>query len=127
MARPGPTIICEHVDDNTTIQIGEADAVYAVVYRGKPIKLRRFNDNLRYQGYKYSKTSFPEAGHALRLARHLNEQIQKPRIDARALVRDFQCGATPEQLADQYNTSRGYVYRLIKQQRLKQCQEPNPQ
>lgn len=72
MARPAPKIICEHTEDALTFQIGEANAIYAILYKGKPIKLRRFNENLRYQGYKYSKTSFPEPGHALRLARHLN-------------------------------------------------------
>ena len=72
MARPGPTIICEHLENDKTIQVCHADAVYAVMYQGRPVMLRKFSQDLQYQGYKYSKTSFTEPGHALRLARHLN-------------------------------------------------------
>jgi transposase len=54
-------------------EICEADAVYAVLYQGRPIKIRRHNPSVRYLGYKYSKSSFPEPGHAIRLARRLNE------------------------------------------------------
>jgi hypothetical protein len=73
MARPSPTIICEHVERDKTIQVAVADAVYAVLYQGLPIKLRKFNADVKYMGFKYSKTSFPEPGHALRLARELNQ------------------------------------------------------
>lgn len=73
MARPGPTIICEHTDNDKTIQIGQADAVYAVMYQGEPIMLRKFTEDLGYQGYKYLKTTFTEPGHAIRLARNLNQ------------------------------------------------------
>lgn len=72
MARPGPTIICEHTELDWTVQVCTADAIYAVLYQGEPIKLRKFNSQVKYLGYKYSKTSFPEPGHALRLARELN-------------------------------------------------------
>jgi hypothetical protein len=73
MARPGPNIICEHTENNKTIQVATADAVYAVLYQGEPIKLRNFNPGIKYIGFKYSKTSFPEPGHAIRLARYLNQ------------------------------------------------------
>jgi len=72
MARPGPQVICEHNENDRTVQICVADAVYAVVYQGQAIKLRTLNQSQRYQGYKYGKTSFPEPGHAIRLARDLN-------------------------------------------------------
>jgi hypothetical protein len=72
MARPQPTVICSNDDDGIISEICEADAVYAVLYQGQPIKLRRHNSELMYLGYKYSKTMFPEPGHAFVLARKLN-------------------------------------------------------
>jgi hypothetical protein len=73
MARPGPIIIASHQQGDTVVEICEADAVYAVVYQGQPIKVRTHKPDLRYQGYKYGKSMFPEPGHAIRLARHLNQ------------------------------------------------------
>jgi len=43
----------------------------------------------------------------------LDVKYQKPRIDAVALVRDYHAGASPKELADQYNTAVAYVYKLI--------------
>ena len=73
MARPQPTIICTHADGDRVFEVCEADAVFAVLYNGEPIKVRTHNPDLGYQGYKYGKSMFPEAGHAIRLARKLNE------------------------------------------------------
>jgi hypothetical protein len=72
MARPQPTVICSHEDGDTVSEICSADAVYAVLYQGQPIKLRRHNPDLMYLGFKYGKTMFPEPGHAFVLARKLN-------------------------------------------------------
>jgi Mor family transcriptional regulator len=55
----------------------------------------------------------------------LYEKFQKPRIDAKALMKDFRGGATPKQLADQYNTALAYVYKLIKIQKDLECLDPN--
>lgn len=73
MSRPQPTIICTHADPDRIFEVCEADAVFAVLYNGKPIKVRTHNPEAQYQGYKYGKSFFPEAGHAVRLARKLNE------------------------------------------------------
>lgn len=73
MSRPQPTLICSHSDGDRMIEVCEADAVYAVLYNGRPIKLRACNPNIMYQGYKYAKSMFPEPGHAIRLARKLNQ------------------------------------------------------
>lgn len=73
MSRPKPTIICSHSDNNLIVEVCNADAVYAVLYKGQPIKVRKQNPEKLFQGIKYSKTSFPEPGHAMRLARKLNE------------------------------------------------------
>jgi len=72
MARPQPTHICSHNEGDWNIEVCEADAVYAVLYRGRPIKLRKANPNCRYLGVKYMKSMFPEPGHAVRLANRLN-------------------------------------------------------
>lgn len=73
MSRPQPTHICSHSEGDRVIEVCEADAVYAVLYQGRPIKLRTYNSKMRYQGYKYGKSMFPEPGHAIRLAAKLNE------------------------------------------------------
>jgi len=72
MARPQPTQICSHSDNNLIIEVCEADAIYAVLYQGRPVKIRKHNPEKRYQGMKYNKTAFPEPGHAVALARRLN-------------------------------------------------------
>lgn len=59
--------------DNVEFQVCEADAVYAVLYQGRPIKVRHHTPGVKYLGYKYGKSMFPSAGHAVRLARKLNE------------------------------------------------------
>jgi hypothetical protein len=50
-----------------------ADAVYAVLYRGRPIAIRKHNPDINYMGYKYAKSMFPNSGHAFALANRLNE------------------------------------------------------
>ena len=72
MARPKPTQICSHSDNDLIVEVCEADAVYAVLYQGRPIKIRKHNPDKQFQGIKYSKTTFPEPGHAIALARRLN-------------------------------------------------------
>lgn len=73
MARNAPKILARYERGNSIIEVCDAEAVYAVFLDGQPIKIRRHNPDLAYQGYKYGKTSFPEPGHAIRLARELNE------------------------------------------------------
>jgi hypothetical protein len=58
------------------VQVCEADAIFAVCYKGAPIKIRTFiNIEIQYPGPKYAKTSFPEAGHAFNLCERLNQQF----------------------------------------------------
>jgi transposase len=52
----------------------------------------------------------------------LDTAQQKPRIDAVALVQDYANGTSARDLADQYNTSQAYVYKLIRNHR---CQDQN--
>lgn len=72
MSRPQPTHICSHQDGNIIVEVCESSAVYAVMYQGRPIKLRKHDPAKLYQGIKYGKTSFPEPGHAVALASRLN-------------------------------------------------------
>ena len=74
MSRPKPRVLLEHVDDNMrSYQVCEADAIYAVCYKGAPIKIKtQINIEIDYPGPKYSKTSFPTPGHAFNLAERLN-------------------------------------------------------
>lgn len=77
MSRPRPRVILQHVDDNMrAYQVCEADAIYAVCYKGRPIKIKtQANIEIDYPGPKYSKTSFPTPGHAFNLAERLNQKF----------------------------------------------------
>lgn len=75
MARPKPTVLLRHKNKDYKIEeVLEAEAIYAVFYKNKPISVRLLN-NLNYPGPKYKKVSFPNVGHALRLANKLNENF----------------------------------------------------
>ena len=55
----------------------------------------------------------------------LYEKFAKPRINAAALLRDHLAGASPRELADKYVTALAYVYKLLHQEKDKQCQDHN--
>lgn len=77
MSRPKPRVLLESIDnDMRAIQVCEADAIYAVCYKGRPIKVKTYADiESVFVGPKYSKTSFPTPGHAFNLADRLNEKF----------------------------------------------------
>ncbi len=74
MSRPRPKIILENINKNTfkSNQILEAEAIWAVFYKGQPFNLKSQDSLGGYSGSKYKKVSFSNPGHALNLAKKLN-------------------------------------------------------
>lgn len=78
MSRPKPTVILEHINNKTykSEQVLEADAIWAVFYKGKPFNLKSANALTNYPGPKYKKVSFSNPGHAHNLANKLNDMFK---------------------------------------------------
>jgi len=78
MSRPKPKVILEHTDNKTykSEQILEAEAIWAVFYKGKPFNLKSANALTNYPGPKYKKVSFSNPGHAHNLAKKLNTMFK---------------------------------------------------
>lgn len=75
MSRPKPKVILEVTNKKNykTEQVLEADAIWAVFYKDKPINLKT-NSLLADQiGPKYKKVSFSNSGHAFNLSEKLNK------------------------------------------------------
>jgi len=75
MSRPKPTVILEHINKQNykAEQILEAEAIWAVFYKGQPFNLKSLNVVTNYPGPKYKKVSFSNPGHAHNLAKKLND------------------------------------------------------
>ncbi len=88
MARPKPTILMENINTKTykAEQVLEADAIYAVFFRGRPINLRTLNHLVSYPGPKYKKVSFSNSGHAFNLAEKLNKMFKTTEFEVYELM-----------------------------------------
>jgi len=77
MSRPKPTVLLENINNKTykSEQVLEAEAIWAVFYKGKPFNLKSANALTNYPGPKYKKTSFSNPGHAHNLAKKLNDMF----------------------------------------------------
>lgn len=77
MARPKPSVLLEALNQRTykAEQVLEAEAIYSVFYKGKPINLRTLNTLVSYPGPKYKKVSFSNKAHCVRLAERLNKMF----------------------------------------------------
>ena len=75
MSRPKPTVILEHINKQNykAEQVLEAEAIWAVFYKGQPFNLKSLNVVTNYPGPKYKKVSFSNPGHAHNLAKKLND------------------------------------------------------
>ena len=77
MSRPKPKVLLEHVNKKTykSEQILEAEAIWAVFYKNEPFNLKSANSLTIYPGPKYNKVSFSNPGHAINLAKKLNQMF----------------------------------------------------
>ena len=77
MSRPKPTVLLEYVNKKTyrSEQVLEAEAIWAVFHKDKPFNLKSSNALTNYPGPKYKKTSFSNPGHAINLAKKLNDMF----------------------------------------------------
>jgi hypothetical protein len=75
MSRPKPVILLEITNKKTykTEQVLEADAIWAVFYKDRPVNLKTFSMLAHQLGPKYKKVSFSNSGHAINLAEKLNK------------------------------------------------------
>jgi hypothetical protein len=77
MSRPKPRILLEVTNKKTykTEQVLEADAIWAVFYKGQPVNLKTTSLVAHQLGPKYKKVSFSNSGHAINLAEKLNKMF----------------------------------------------------
>lgn len=75
MSRPKPKILLENIDKKSyrSEQVLKAEAIWAVFYKGEPFNLKSSNVLTNYPGPKYKKVSFSNPGHAINLAKKLND------------------------------------------------------
>jgi len=75
MSRPKPTVLLEVTNKKTykTDLILDAEAIWAVFYKDKPINLKNSSKIAHQAGPKYKKVSFSNEGHAVNLAEKLNK------------------------------------------------------
>ena len=75
MSRPKPKVLLEFIDKKTykSEQILDAEAIWAVFYNNKPFNLKYSHSLSNYPGPKYKKVSFSNPGHAINLAKKLND------------------------------------------------------
>ncbi len=89
MARPKPTIILEHTDNQTyrSEQVLKATEVYSVFHKGEAINLRSLNSLVNFPGPKYKKVSFSNPGHAINLAQRLNKLFRCDDFEVHVLTK----------------------------------------
>lgn len=75
MSRPKPKVLLEITSKKTykTEQVLEAEAIWAVFYKGQPVNLKTTSLVAQQVGPKYKKVSFSNSGHAFNLAEKLNK------------------------------------------------------
>lgn len=78
MSRPKPQVLVEVTNKTTykTEQVLAAEGIWAVFFDGQPINLKTANMLVQYPGPKYKKVSFSNSGHAINLAKKLNQQFK---------------------------------------------------
>ena len=89
MSRPKPQVLVEITNKETykTEQVLASEGIWAVYYEERPINLKTSNYLVNYPGPKYKKVSFSNPGHAINLAKKLNEQFQTDKFSVVLLDR----------------------------------------
>lgn len=77
MSRPKPKVLLEQTSKTTykCDQVLSSEGIWAVFYDNHPISLKSSHSLTNDVGPRYRKTSFPNAGHAINLAKKLNQQF----------------------------------------------------
>jgi len=76
MARPGATtLLSRQLDDFNGIEVLDAQGLYAVLYKNKPINLKTETWTERGQLKKYVRTTYPSKKPAENLAAKLNKDF----------------------------------------------------
>jgi hypothetical protein len=75
MSRPKPNVLLEMTNKKNykVEQVLEAEAIWAVFYKDKPVNLKTGSVVAQTVGPKYKKVSFSNSGHAFNLAEKLNK------------------------------------------------------
>ena len=75
MSRPKPNVLLEVTNKKNfkVEQVLEADAIWAVFYKDKPVNLKTGSVVAQNLGPKYKKVSFSNSGHAFNLSEKLNK------------------------------------------------------
>jgi len=75
MSRPKPQVIVEHVNKTNfkSDQVLASEGVWAVFFDDQPINLKTVSMLVSYPGPKYKKVSFSNPGHAINLAKKMNQ------------------------------------------------------
>jgi hypothetical protein len=89
VSRPKPNVLVEITNKETykTEQVLASEGIWAVYYEDRPINLKTSNYLVSYPGPKYKKVSFSNPGHAINLAKKLNEQFQTDKFSVVLLDR----------------------------------------
>jgi len=88
MSRPKPNVLMEHIDKKTykSEQVLQAEAIWDVFYKSAPFNLKSANMLTSYPGPKYKKVSFSNPGHAINLAKKLNDRFSCDDFEVRRLT-----------------------------------------
>lgn len=78
----------EYVDKKTyrAEQVLEAEAIWAVFYKGQPFNLKSLSSISNYPAPKYKKVSFSNPGHAFNLAKKLNDMFDSSEFEVYELT-----------------------------------------
>jgi hypothetical protein len=82
MSRPKPHVLLEHVNKTNykSDQILSSEGIWAVFFDNQPINLKTQNILVAYPGPKYKKVSFSNPGHAINLAKKLNNLFKSDKF-----------------------------------------------